>query len=312
MTNETQTQEQEQEAAPPQNGKKAKQAGDQGRRSYFMFDPDELIVVGLDTNDGPEHPLWDERIKLPLDEGLVRNIQTYGVIEPILFVRDGDKTYVVDGRRRVLHAREAAKRQAQAGEELVKVPGIPKRGEDTYLFGISRSANACRVNDGPLTNARNAQRMLDMGSSEKEIAVAFGVKEQTVKDWLSLLGLAPKVKTAVAKGVLSPSAAATLAKLSKEEQEGHLEELLATGAKPTVDNVINKVRTSKGKAPTNTPKVRIEKAEALLAKAAADWGSYTKDELIDLVDKLSKALLSKGIAKLQAELEKEAAAEDEE
>lgn len=294
------------------NGKRARQAVDAPRRNYFMMDPNELIVVGHDTKDGPENALFDPRVKLPMDESLVRNIQVYGVLEPILAVKDGEKTMVVAGRRRVLHAREAAKRQEKAGEVVLKVPVIFKRGEDQYLFGVARTENAGRVADGPMTNARNAQRMLDMGASEDEIAIAFQVKKQTVKDWLVLLGLAPKVKTAVEKGTLSASAAASLGKLPKEEQEKHLDELLAQGAKPTVDTVINKVRASKGKAPVNTPKMRIEKAEGLLMKAVPELNKYTKDELIELVDKLSKAIVSKGIAKLQAEIEKEAAAEEAE
>jgi ParB family chromosome partitioning protein len=300
----TETTEPETTETPTATKKPPGKQADGARRSYFMFDPDEIVIVGVDTKDGPEHPLYDERIKLPLDEGMVRNIQTYGVITPIAFVRDGETVLTVDGRRRVLHAREAKKRQLAAGEEPVKVPALPKRGEDAYLFGISRASNAMRVNDGPLTNARNAQRMLDMGSSEAEIAVAFGVKVSTVKDWLTLLDLATPVKNAVAKGTLSASAASGLAKLSKEEQAAHLEELLAKGVKATADNVINKVREGKGKAPINTPKVRVEKAEAILTKVAKSWNDMTKDELIEVVDKLSKALLSKGMAKLVAEIEK--------
>src|SRR5512136_2177542 len=32
----------------------------------FKFKPSELIIVGLDTEDGPEHPLYDDRIGLPV------------------------------------------------------------------------------------------------------------------------------------------------------------------------------------------------------------------------------------------------------
>ncbi len=290
------------------NGKaKGKKEGEGTRRSYTMMDPNDLVVIGLDTKDGPEHALYDVRIKLPLDEMLVRNIQAYGVLEPVLAVKDGDTFQVVAGRRRVLHAREAAKRQEAAGEVVLKVPVLTKRGEDTYLFGIARSENGMRVNDGALTNARNAQRMLDMGATEQEIAIAFGVKTGAIKEWLTLLGLAPKVRTAVEKGVLSASAAVGLAKLPKEEQETHLEQLLLEGAKPTAETVINKVRVAKGKAPTVTPKTRIDKAEGIIYKALeAGLNKMTKDELVDTIDKLSKALLSKGLGKLQAEIDKEA------
>lgn len=288
-----------------ETAKAAKAKKDAGRRSYFMFDPTkDLTVIGLDTEDGPEHALYDVRIKLPLDEQLVRNIMHYGIIKPIHFTRDGERNLVVDGRRRVLHAREAAKRQLAQGLEVVKVPALPKQGEDSYLFGVSRAANALAVTDGPLTNAKNAQRMLDMGASEDEIAIAFGVKAQTVKDWTTLLGLAPKVRNAVEKGVLTASAAGHLGTLAKEEQEKHLDEILAQGGKAkTTEEVLTRVRAAKGKPAVNTPKVRVTKATEALTKfmSVGAITKATKDELIDILQRVSKAITGKALEKLVVE-----------
>jgi ParB family chromosome partitioning protein len=227
------------------------------RRSYFVFTPDECIIVGLDTKDGKEHPLYDERIKLPVDEALVRSIQTYGVLKPILFERDGDRVLVVAGRRRVRAARVAAERQRNAGELEVVVPAIPKRGDGAMLFGISRAENAHNAPDGILLNARNAQRMLDMGASEEVVAVSFGVGPQTIKAWLALLGLAPDVIKAVEGGTISPTAAVALGKISRAEQSKKLKELTAGGAKPTVADAAAKVRAASGKAPIETPKGKL-------------------------------------------------------
>lgn len=282
--------------------KKAKAEAAGTRRSILMMDPDDLVIVGLDTEDGPEHYLYDERIKLPLDEQMVRNIMAFGVIQPIVGVKDGDKSLVNAGRRRVTHAREAKRRQLAQGLDTVKVPVVFRRGEEATLFGVSRAENAIRVNDTPMTNARNAQRMLDMGSSEADIAVAFGVKASTVKDWFALLGLAPKIRAAVDKGQLPSSAAVSLAALPKADQEAHLEELLKSGIKPTYENVTQKVRKTQGKAVMLTPRARIEKAEGVILKAVeAGLSKLTKDELLETIDKISKALLSKGTAKLAAE-----------
>lgn len=283
------------------------------RRNVFMMDPDDLVVIGHDTKDGEEHPLYDERVKLPLTEDMVKNIQVYGVLEPVLAQTDGDRTLVVDGRRRVLHAREAAKRQKKAGEEPVKVPVFFKRGEAVYLFGVSRSANAMRVDDGPMTNARNAQRMLDMGATEEEVAVAFGVTPQSIKTWVSLLDLSSKVQHAVAKREIGIAAACTLAKLPREEQDKHLEELRAQGVKPTAENLDNKVRVSQGRGEAITPKSRIKKAVDILTKVAdsTDGGlndDLSKEELWEVINRLCKALTSKGLAKLVTPKDDEKAA----
>lgn len=296
-------------AATNGSGKASKKAVNAPRREYFMMDPNKLVVVGKDTDDGPDHPLYDERIKLSLDEGMVLNIMAYGVLKPIFVQKEGEQVYVVDGRRRVLHARLANERLASKGEETVLVPVIFKRGDEATLFGISRSANAMNAVDSPLTNARNAQRLLDMGKEVAEIAVIYGVKQQTIKDWLALLDLSAMVRKAVEQGEVSVSAGATLAKLPKEEQEKHLEELRAEGVKPTVDRVIHKARVAKGKEGHFTPRQRLAKARDILLKLGAT--DATKDELINGLDKISKALFSKGWDKLVAEAEK-AAAEDAE
>lgn len=48
------------------------------RGQYFFCDPHTVTIIGLDTKDGPEHPLWDERINRPLDKNLVYDIQAHG------------------------------------------------------------------------------------------------------------------------------------------------------------------------------------------------------------------------------------------
>lgn len=221
-----------------------KQSLDAKRLNAFSMDPDKLVIIGVDTDDGPEHPLWDTRAFLPIEESLVLNIMCYGIIEPVTAVKDGDRAVVVDGRRRVLHAREAKKRQEKAGEVSVMVPLMVKRGSDGRLFGISRSANEHRASDDLLTRAENAQRMIDLGESEETVAVTFGIKPQTVRIWLSLLDLDNTVKIAVKNGELSASAAAKLAKLPRAEQKTTLVELREQG-KVTTKKTAARVRAKR-------------------------------------------------------------------
>ncbi len=231
----------------------------------LMFDPNDLVIVGVDTKDGEEHPRWDVRVRLPFDESLCRNIMTHGVLQPVIVHKVGTAYEVVDGRQRVLHAREAARRQDAAGDVPVKVPAVVRRGEDAQLFGVSRSANAHRRGDTPMTNARNAQRMLDLGATEGEVSIAFGVTLPTLADWLSLLDLAGPVRTAVDRGEVSASAAAVLATLPAAEQVAHLAQLREEGVKPTQDNLERRVRAAAGKAPYLSSKQRIDQATPILA-----------------------------------------------
>jgi ParB family chromosome partitioning protein len=249
--------------------KAKKKSGSQAegtRRSYFVFDPFEVIIVGIDTTADRSHPLFDpESNEHPAekDTANIANVRTFGVLKPILFERDGDRILVVDGRTRVRWARCAARLQKAAGEEVLVVPGIPKRGDGAMLYGVSRAANTHRPDDSPMAQARNAQRLIDMGRSEEEAAIAFGVTLPTMREWLSLLSLDPKVQRLVEKG-MAVGAAAKLAKLPRSEQVAKIALITADGAKPTARAVTNKIREGNGKAPVQTPAQRIRAIEKIL------------------------------------------------
>jgi len=207
----------------------AKTSFNAARFSGFMFDPDDLVIIGHDTDDGEEHPLWDERIKLALDEAMVVSIMAIGVKEPILVVKmkigNKEVAVVVDGRRRVLHAREANKRLKKLGEPLVKVPAKVERGSDEHLSHVAVALNEIRRQDEVLVKANKALRMINRGSTEADVAVAFGVSQMTIKNWMKIVELPAPVKKAVNQGVLSANAASKLHGLERAEQLKQLEKL---------------------------------------------------------------------------------------
>lgn len=213
-----------------QEQKRNRAALDGKRLNGFAMNPNDLVVIGYDTTDGEEHPLYDERVKLPLDENLVRNIQALGVIENITVRKNGGTPEVVAGRRRVLHAREASRRNVEKGLPEILVPTTVLRADDRHAFAIAISENEQRRGDDPVTRAKKAARLMRMGMGEDDLAVVFGLTRQGVKNLLSILDLDPKVQRAVESEKLTYTAAIQLTDLKREDQVAKMEEMLTTGA----------------------------------------------------------------------------------
>lgn len=206
----------------------SKQALPGTRLNMFGMDPDDVVIIGLDTDDGPDHPLWDERIKLPVDEALGLNMAHYGNIEPVIVRKNGSVPEVVDGRQRVRAARWVNEKVLiPRGETPLKLKVIAQTGEDDKISGVMISANEQRKDDDPLTKARKLQRFLELGNSDKDAALAFGVTTTTIRNWKKLLNLAPEVQEAVESGQLSASAAAEVSDLPREDQVKVIEEVKA-------------------------------------------------------------------------------------
>jgi ParB family chromosome partitioning protein len=207
----------------------SKQALDGTRLNAFAVDPKDLIIIGLDTNDGPEHPLYDDRVKLPLDESMVLSIMVRGVLETVLVRKDGDAVQVVAGRQRVRCAREANARLKKEGGAQIRIPVMVRKGTDSEHMGVAITENEIRRDDTPSIRALKLQRYLALGRSEAEAAVAFGVSLQTIKNWGRLGDLDAKVLKAVDAGKIPASAAWNLSELPREEQRAELDKLLSDG-----------------------------------------------------------------------------------
>jgi len=189
-------------------------------------DPNSLVIIGLDTDDRHEHPLFDERVFLPVDQNLVKNIIVYGIQVPVLVRQEAGMTIVIDGRQRVRAARKAAGTADTAGEYGVKVPVLPKTVDDKRVQGIMISANELRQSDDVLAKAVKAQRLHDILGDIDEVAIAFGKSKTTIKNWLILVEADTRVHAAVKAGQISVTAAIEVSRLKREEQKPVLEALI--------------------------------------------------------------------------------------
>jgi ParB family chromosome partitioning protein len=207
------------------------------RSDVFMLEPDKLILV-----TDPASPLYDPRVHDEPDESLVRNVMVYGVIEPVIIRKNGDAVEVVAGRGRVKAALEANRCLEAEGKQPIRVPAILKRGQDADMFGVLISENECRREDSPLAKSEKALRLINMGKSTAEVAIAFGVSRQSVESWLALGDVAEPVLQAVEAGEVSATAAAQLSGLAREKQVETFETLKAEGGPVTVERARKAVR----------------------------------------------------------------------
>lgn len=236
-----------------------KEKDDATRISHFMYDPDDLVIV-----EDPQHPLYDKRrAEKPLTESFIRSIDAQGIIQPVVFTRDGQTKIIMVGRRRTRAAREVnARRRAEGREPLLKVPSVFMRAQNkANAVAIMVMENEQREADDEIGRAEKMQRMLNFGASVDEVAVAFGLTKQTVLATLSLLDLDDSVKAAV--GIkLSATAASKLAKLSAAEQRAKLSELLggASGKRVTVARA---ARAAGGSGTVNGRATPVKQVRAL-------------------------------------------------
>jgi hypothetical protein len=218
------------------------QAYASARASHFRFTPEEvvkyIVVLGVDTplKDWEDHVLYDPIVQEPLDDGILSSIDTVGVLDPIEVTPmeiDGERRpVVVDGRGRVMHLRRVNELRIQRGDAPYSLDATNStlNEDEMWLHKITR--NSARRERSLMTKISEAAHVIKGGKSKDDAAIAFAVSVSTIENWLALAKAKKKIRDAVSKGVIPPTAGYRLAKLPPDEQEDALEELLTqTGGK---------------------------------------------------------------------------------
>lgn len=187
-----------------------RQAVNAPRGDVFFLDPEECVIAGVDTDDGPEHPCYQEHARRhrEFSQAFIDTFKEYGNIQTIAVWKSPDgRLFVNEGRRRVLAARLANKQLAAEGCELVRLKAVVTRDEPHRLKGRSIVENKHREQTNMLEDARDCQAYLDLGRSREEAAEHFDCTTQSIGNMLRLLELAPGVLQAIEQGKISPTAA---------------------------------------------------------------------------------------------------------
>jgi len=209
---------------------RSKQAVDAPRgRPIFMMLPEEIVIVGIDCEDDAS-TLNDERLELPLDEVLVDSIMRYGVKKNVLVRKNRatKKVEVVDGRQRVLCAREANRRLVEKGGDPVPIPVRTEDGDDDLMFELQITLNH-HVESTPLMRARTASRYMQRNKTKEETARVCGISMATLENWMTLLQMDKSIHDAVDSGKISSHQALKFSNLTRSGQQKAVKALIEMG-----------------------------------------------------------------------------------
>jgi len=257
----------------------AKQALDAPRKSVFMVDPGKLVLIGLDTEDGPEHPLYDETVTDEPDETMAESLGIHGQQQAIVCRKNGDALEVIAGRTRTKAAR--LWNDCHPDDPIVLECRIVRGKTDVELLELLVVENEHRRDKSPIVKARLALRLLERGRTVAQVAAVFRVGIETIKTWTGedtmsagLVDLAPEIQTAM-EGGLSIAQAQSVESLSHKDQAAALEIARETGERLST--------VAEGLGVRMPPRRRIGSSHNPSTRPSlADVRAAIEDETIDL------------------------------
>ncbi|MBQ9942364.1 MAG: ParB/RepB/Spo0J family partition protein [Christensenellaceae bacterium] len=140
---------------------------------------------------------------------LAASIKKYGVIQPLVVNKTGDRYTIIAGERRYRASRLAG---------LKKVPVIVKDMEAKDVLQVSIIENIQREDLNPMEEAMAISMLMEQyGFTQEKVAEGIGKSRSAVANALRLLSLPKKVTALVEDGTLSAGHARPLIALKDEE-----------------------------------------------------------------------------------------------
>ena len=223
----------------------------------WKFNPEDVVILGIDDNCEDDDPLADDDIKNKLDEAQVKSVARDGVIQDILIcakVLGGVlRPVVVDGRHRTRWARAANQRGIAKSKVFIHARCVSSKVSDEALRVGKHTLNYVRAARNITSQAKAAKELSDAGRKTVDIAIDMGVSTSTVENFLALANASKPLLDAMNKGMLPVTGAYKLAKLSEEKQVEAVKETLALAKE-------NKTRVKVSDAATSKKKVKGDKS----------------------------------------------------
>lgn len=149
---------------------------------------------------------FDEKELNELSDSILK----YGVIQPIVLRKIGDKYEIVAGERRY-------KATVLAG--LKTIPAILKNTDDNTSAEIALLENLQRKNLTVIEEAQSFKKLIDRGFTQEEIANKLSISQSSIANKMRLLNLPRKVQDALLYSKISERHARSLLSLNDTDTQ---------------------------------------------------------------------------------------------
>jgi ParB family chromosome partitioning protein len=167
----------------------------------------EIDVNELDTNLQQPRKRFDEE---KLAE-LAQSIRTYGIVQPIIVQRSGERYTIIAGERRYRAARLAG---------LTEVPVVIKEYSEKEFMEVSLVENLQREDLNPIEEAQAMRMLMDEHRlTQDELSGRLGKSRSAVANTLRLLSLPDEVRELVVSGELSGGHARCLVAMKSDHDK---------------------------------------------------------------------------------------------
>ena len=201
-----------------------------------MEDKDKIIQVNVEDilpNRFQPRLAFNEKELMELSNSILK----YGVIQPIVLRRIGDKYEIIAGERRY-------KATVMAG--LKTVPAIINQTDDNTSAEIALLENLQRKNLTVIEEAQSFKKLLDRGFTQDEIANKLGISQSSIANKIRLLNLPKKVQDDLLYNKISERHAISLLSLGDPETQNQLldriikERLTVKQTEEEISHILNK------------------------------------------------------------------------
>lgn len=202
----------------------------------------ELDISSIETNKEQPRKTFE---KESLDE-LKNSILQYGVLQPIVVRKKGNRYEIIAGERRWRAAKEA---------KLEKIPCIIKEVDDKESLKLALIENIQREDLNPIEEARSYKTLIDeYGLTQEELAQALGKSRSYIANTLRLLNLDEEIVDYIYEGKITSGHAKALLGVKDKEERLNL-------AKAIVENQLNVRETERMASKSKKKKSNTKKPD---------------------------------------------------
>lgn len=186
------------------------------REAIGNSDVSDINISLIDNNPKQPRKNFDA---VALNE-LAQSIKEYGVIQPIILVKRGERYMIVAGERRFRACKLAG---------LKTIPAVIREYTANQIKEIALLENIQREDLNPIECAKALKALLDdYGWTQEVLADKLGKSRPAIANTLRLLQLTPEVVDMVESGKLSAGHARSLVVVSDPEVQVKLAKLTVT------------------------------------------------------------------------------------